>query len=345
MKNIFKRGAALAAISAISFLFSMAASRAATPDKAAGLFPDPVVAKGKGFEIKRSRIEDAFIVYKGNVAARGQAIPERDRDIIESNLLQRIILTETLLGRSTADDKTKAKESTEKLLEQTKKQFPTEEAFNSQVKATGMSMEQFRIRAEEQNICELVLDRELKSKISVKDDAVKKFYDDNPAKFEQPEQVRASHILISTTDKVTKEPLPPAKKKEKEKAIRDLKARAEKGEDFGKLAKEFSEDMGSKTNGGEYTFPRGQMVREFEMAAFSLTKTNQISDVVETQFGYHIIKLSEKIPAKTVEFAKASADIKEYLIGQEFQKQLPDFLEKIKKEANVEVIAPKEKGK
>ena len=80
-----------------------------------------------------------------------------------------------------------------------------------------------------------------------------------------------------------------------------LLKRARAGEDFAKLAKEYSEDPGSKDKGGEYKFPRGQMVPEFEAAAFSLG-TNQVSDIVTTRFGYHIIKLSEKIPARKVEY-------------------------------------------
>ena len=116
--------------------------------------------------------------------------------------------------------------------------------------------------------------------------------------------------------------------------------RAKDGEDFAKLAKEFSEDPGSKDKGGEYKFPRGQMVAEFEAAAFSM-KTNQISDIVTTQFGYHIIKLSEKIPAQKVELAKVSQDIKDYLKGQAVQKELPKYMEKLKKEADVQILDEK----
>jgi parvulin-like peptidyl-prolyl isomerase len=120
--------------------------------------------------------------------------------------------------------------------------------------------------------------------------------------------------------------------------------RARDGEDFAKLAKENSEDPGSKDKGGEYTFPRGQMVPEFEAAAFSL-KTNQVSDIVTTQFGYHIIKLSEKIPAKKVEFEKVSTEITDYLKQQQTQKQLPDYISKLKKESGLEILDEKLKPK
>ena len=122
--------------------------------------------------------------------------------------------------------------------------------------------------------------------------------------------------------------------------MEDLLKRARDGEDFAKLAKEYSEDPGSKDKGGEYKFARGQMVPEFEAAAFSL-KTNQVSDIVNSSYGYHIIKLSEKIPAQKVEFAEAAADLKEGLAQQAMQKELPDYIQKLRKEAGVEILDEK----
>lgn len=322
------------ALSASLHAQTNAASSAKKNDK---LFADPVMAKGKGFDVKQSEIEDAFIDYKANMASRGQTIPEEQRTLIESNLLQRLIITKVLVGRANDADKAKAKESTDKLIADAKKQFPTEEMFNQQLKATGMSPEQFRARAHEQTLCEIVVEREVKSKITIADEQAKKFYDENPAKFERPETVRAAHILISTVDHATQQPVTVAKKKEKEQLAKQLKTRAEKGEDFAKLAKEFSEDPGSKEKGGEYTFARGEMAKEFETAAFSL-KTNQVSDVVETRYGYHIIKLLQKIAPEKVEFAKVLPDLKEGLVGQEAQKHMPDYFAKIKKEAAVEIV-------
>ena len=85
------------------------------------------------------------------------------------------------------------------------------------------------------------------------------------------------------------------------------------------------------------------MLPEFEAAAFSLN-TNQVSDIVTTRFGYHIIKLSEKIPARKFEYAKAANDIKEGLTQQALQKQFPDYVAKLKAEANVEILDEKLKA-
>lgn len=349
MMKLSQRGALVGALAAAILCIEQSSAQtnvapaAVSTNKVDGtnadLFPDPVVAKGNGFQIKRSQVDDALVAYKANFAARNPG-GEPSIPNLEANLLNKLVVTDILLGKATAEDKTNATELTETYLAKAKASFPSEDIFIAQVKASGLTLEQFRARILEQNTCETVLNRELRSKIKISDAEAKKFYDDNPSEFEQKEQVRASHILISTLDKTTQQPLPEDQKKEKEKLAKELKARAEKGEDFAKLAKEYSDDPGSKDKGGEYTFPRGQMVKEFETAAFAL-QTNQVSEIVETRYGYHIIKLSEKIPASTMEFDKISPKLKEYLTDREFAKQLPAYLEKIKAESKVEILDPK----
>jgi peptidyl-prolyl cis-trans isomerase C len=206
----------------------------------------------------------------------------------------------------------------------------------------NLSREEWDKQQIEQTTVPVVLKRELK--VTVSDDEAKKFYDENTPKFEQPEMVRASHVLFGTLDSATNAELPADKKAAKRKLAEDVLKRARAGEDFAKLAKEYSDDPGSKDTGGEYTFPRGKMVPEFETAAFSM-QTNQISDIITTQFGYHIIKLSEKIPAKKMELAKVSSDIKDYLAQQQLQEKIPDFITKLKADANLEILDPKLKLK
>jgi parvulin-like peptidyl-prolyl isomerase len=199
-----------------------------------------------------------------------------------------------------------------------------------------------------------VVKRELKTNLT--EDEAKKYYQDNPSKFEEPERVRVAHVLISTKDPATGSDFSDDKKALKRKQIEDLLKRAKAGEDFGKLASEYSEDPGSKDKAGEYTFPRGQMVPEFESAAFSLNP-NQVSDVVTTSYGYHIIKLYEKLPAKkeplngletrTI-YRKPDGGIiaiKDVLADQSMQKQFPDYMRNLRKEANVEILDKKLKMK
>ena len=101
------------------------------------------------------------------------------------------------------------------------------------------------------------------------------------------------------------------------------------GADFAALAKQYSEDPSSKDNGGEMPkFPRGQMAPEFEAAAFSLTN-NQVSDVITTAYGYHIIKLLDKTPAQRVDYATVAPKIKDFLTQQKTEKLAPAYLEKL----------------
>jgi parvulin-like peptidyl-prolyl isomerase len=178
---------------------------------------------------------------------------------------------------------------------------------------------------------------------------VKQFYNDtnHTADFEQPEMVRAAHILLMTRDSATGTELTDDQKAAKKKQLEDILKRARAGENFAALAKQYSEDPGSKDSGGEYTFPRGQMAPEFEAAAFSLN-TNQISDIITTQFGYHIIKLLEKIPAKTIALTDklpptdmtVADKIKDFLLQQKTQKLAPAYLDNLKKGADIEILDP-----
>src|SRR5690606_26906300 len=136
---------------------------------------------------------------------------------------------------------------------------------------------------------------------------------------------RAAHILFLTKTEQGVD-LPEAAVKEKRAAAEKVLERARKGEDFAALAKEFSEDPGSKDNGGEDTFPRGHMVPEFEKTAFEQAP-GKISALVTTGFGFHIIKTLEKIPPKVQEFTEAEPNIKAYLTRQELQRLLQEFTE------------------
>jgi peptidyl-prolyl cis-trans isomerase C len=311
-----------------------AAAAAKTPD----LFGDPVVAKGKGFEIKRSQFDDEVIRAKSQVAARGQTLAPEQAAIIERQILDQLIQVRLLMGKATDADKAAGKAAAEKKFTEAKTKLGSDDALNRQLKLMNATQEEVLAKWAEALTAEAVLKRELK--VDVTDADAKKYYDDNPSRFEEPEMVRASHILLSTRDPNTGTELSEVQKAEKRKQMEGLLKRARAGEDFAKLAKEYSEDPGSKDKGGEYRFPRGQMVPEFEAAAFSLN-TNQISDIVTTQFGYHIIKLSEKTPARKVEFAKALPDIKDGLSQQAMQKQFPDYIAKLKKDAGVEILDEK----
>jgi len=131
----------------------------------------------------------------------------------------------------------------------------------------------------------------LRSQVNVSDDELRQYYDQHRAEYTLPERVKAQHILFKTQEKTPEEI-----EKTKDKA-RQVLERAKKGEDFSALAKQFSEDTTASAGGDLGDFGRGQMVPEFERAAFSLG-VGAISDLVQTQFGIHIIKVTGKQEAR-----------------------------------------------
>jgi len=306
--------------------------------KLSDLFADTVVAKGKGVEIKRNQLDEEVIRTKAAYAARGNQPPPE----LDGRVLDGLIGSKLILAKATDADKAKAKEVFDTSMATYKKENKItdadfDEKLGTQLRMQGITKDDWLKQQLDQATIPVVLERELK--INITDAEVKKFYDENPARFEEPEMVRAAHILLGTRDPSGKE-LPDDKKAAKRKQMEDILKRARGGEDFAKLAKEYSEDPGSKDKGGEYTFPRGQMVPEFEAAAFSMN-TNQISDIITTQYGYHIIKLYEKIPAKKAEFDKVAPKIKDMLKGRAIQEKVKDYIDSLKKEAGVEILDEK----
>lgn len=179
-----------------------------------------------------------------------------------------------------------------------------------------------KLRTPEQVKIEFVLlsAASLMSSIKVDDEEVKKFYNENASKFQGNEQRRASHILIGFGASAT----PAQKQAAKEKAEALLAAVKKNPKSFEELATKNSQDPGSASKGGDLgSFGRGAMVKPFEDAVFSM-KVNQISDLVESEFGYHIIKLTE-ITGQSTDFESVKPQIKAELI---FQKAQAAFVEK-----------------
>jgi len=316
-------------------------------DKIRELFGDAVLARGQGVEVKRSQLDTALIAIKANAAARGQRIPPNVAGNLDQQVLNDLIGLQLIMNKATEAEKAKGQEEFDKFFKKFKADSKLtdaefEEKLLPQLRAQGLTREQWEKQRVDQIVVGLVLERELN--VTISDAEVKKYYDEYPARFEKPEMVRASHILFSTRDQATGSELSQEMKQTKRKLAEEILKRARAGEDFAKLAREYSEDPGSKDKGGEYTFPRGRMVPEFESVAFSLG-TNQISDIVTTQFGYHIIKLSEKIPAHKVELSEVSEEVKEALKQQAIQRQSKDYVAKLREEAKVEILDNKYKPK
>ena len=298
------------------------------------LFGDPIVVKAKGFEIKRSDLDTVVSGARANAAANGQQLPS-DFTI---GVLDQLITIQALLQTATAADQVAGKNEADLQYTNLLKKFISPEAFERQLKAVGMTVDELRAKATQEAVAKAALKRQLN--INITDDEARDYYTKHAADFEQPELVHARHILLMTIDPATRMPLTTNTVAAKRKQIEDLRKQITGGADFAALAKQFSEDPGSKENGGELPeFSRGQMVPEFEAAAFALG-TNQISDVVTTQYGYHLIKVLDKTPAKKIDFVTADQEIKDGLARVKIAKLAPNFVKQLRADQKVEILDP-----
>ena len=233
----------------------------------------------------------------------------------------------------------------------------SKDQLDTMLKDNGISASQFRKDLKEE-VKMKKLAKELGSS-SVSDAEAKKFYNQNLDKFKRPERVRASHILISVNpEEITEIVKSDAKNKSlddnaiKAKVNEEIKAKeakvnqllAEVKKDpskFAKIAKENSEDTNSAIKGGDLGFFNAkEMVPEFSKAAFSM-KPNTISDKpVKTQYGYHIIMVTDRAAASVTPFEKAKPDIKGYLENQKQLELLDNLTESLKKNAKIEYVNP-----
>lgn len=176
------------------------------------------------------------------------------------------------------------------------------------------------------------LKKEIVGKINVTEEDMSIYYKAHQDEFRTPEMVRARHILV----RVGKDAPEEDKKKARDK-IGDILKKIKAGEDFAKLATEFSDDPGSKNKGGDLGFfPKGRMAPEFENAAFSM-KPGEVSDIVETPFGFHIIKVEEKKESILQPYEKVKDKVKEKVFNDFRKARVDEFVEKAMKDAAVEL--------
>ena len=302
-------------------------AQAAPPKPMPAELPE-VLARVNGQPVTRSDFER---LLKNMEAGRGPIPAERRDEVLRAALDQ--LITYTLMKQEAAARKlTVAETDVDSQIAQMQKQFPNEGEFNKALSARNTTVAQLKADARNDMTINKLVEAELATTPAATDVDAKDFYDKNPDQFKQPETARASHILIMVDEKADD-----ATRKAARAKADDILKRAKAGEDFAALAKQHSQDPSGQQGGDLGVFPRGQMVPAFEQAAFAL-QPGAISDVVTTQFGYHIIKLAEKKEASTVPFDQVKPQVVEYLTNQKKQQRVEAFIEEAKKRAKIEVL-------
>ena len=289
-----------------------------------------VVARVNGEEISKTEFDRAVAALE---ARNGGAVPAEQRDQILRGVLDQIVWYRLLVQESKARKVAADDAEVEARMKEIQGQFPSEDAFKQMLTSRKTTIDQVRSDIRQDISVQKLIENEISAKAAVKPEQVTDFYTKNPDQFKQPERVRASHILIT----VPKGADAAVKTQARTKAadiLKDVKA----GKDFAALAKQHSQDPGSAQNGGDLGFfQQGQMVGPFNDVAFTLAP-GAVSDLVETDFGFHIIKVAEKQAPRTVPLDEVRPQVEQYLQRQNREQQTDAFVNGLKTKGKVDIL-------
>ena len=289
------------------------------------------VATVNGVIIGEKELSQELAMLKQQMAGRvsaeqlGSMEPMLKQQAV-ANLVNRALLTEAAKNENIAisDDQVDAK------YEEIRANFPDEETFIAQLSRSNMTVDEFRVEVERGMKLEELVNIKTADISAPTAEEAKEFYASNSDRFTTPERVRASHILITVAETDTE-----ITREQKKAKIDDLHAQLVAGADLAALAMANS-DCPSKDKGGDLGFfGRGQMVKPFEDAAYALD-VGQISPVVETKFGYHVIKVTEKEEAGTTDFSEVEASIIDYLADMKKQDEMNTYMTSLRDASSIE---------
>ena len=279
--------------------------------------------------LSRQDLDREMKLVSLKLARQGRPVDDVQLKRYEGSIRETMIKRSLLLQQAKSMDIKVADRQVAKALAEFKKVFKDETAYANALKDMGFTEKMLTDQIRDGLTIKALIDNEVLRTVSLSDKQIRAYYDDNPNLFQRPEQVKASHILIAVPEGASEE-----KKAEALAAIQALKARIDNGENFATLAMENS-DGPSKTKGGDLGFfGREQMVAPFSEAAFAL-EPGQVSDVVQTRFGYHLIRLTEKRAAQTMAFNDVKEAIATRLRQEQEGKKIDAYVKKLQERADI----------
>jgi len=307
--------AILAGVTANAAVARQSAPQAPPPTEAAAK-PVPaelpeVVARVNGEAINKADLQSAVTQLESRA---GRTVPPDQRDRVFRGVLDQLIAYRLLAQESVTRNIAVSDGDVDARAAEIRKQFPSDQVFQQTLEQQHMTEAEFRDDVRQGLRITGLIDAELSTRAAVTPEQVNQFYTSNS--FQQGERVRASHILIAVpenADAATKE----AARAKATEILNQVKG----GADFGDL---------------DY-FERGQMVGPFEEAAFALAP-GQTSELVESRFGYHIIKVVDKQAARTIPLEEVRGRIEEYLRDQNREQQTQVFIDALRTKAQIEIL-------
>jgi parvulin-like peptidyl-prolyl isomerase len=281
----------------------------------------------------------------------GRTKLEQLREGIVSELIDRTLIAQEAERRGLTISPEKMKEAEGRTIQQ----FGGDEKYDAYLAEHHLTRDEYRdtIKSE---IYGALMREELSKGLSVTDEEIKKYYEahKNEPEFQQPERVTASHILINarpnlisqqlqSEKKLSGEALSKAAREEMEKRRKlaeELRGKAAAGADFAALARQYSDDPSSREQAGSLgTFTRNSHTRAFDEAAFAL-KPGTVSAVVQTEYGFHVIKVTKKEAARAQTLSEATPEIRRRLMAEREAAKLSESLKEMRRKAKIRINEP-----
>lgn len=293
----------------------------ASDDQTVGMVNgQPITAKQLDLEISRLRQR----------TPAGQNPSDMPSPDLREKALDALIERQLLRQQAEKEDIKIDEQRVDEKISAIKKRYPDPKQYDQILANMNITEADLKGHIREGLVLQTLIDRVIVANITISDDQVKQFYDNHPDLFQQQQQVRASHILI----KLAPDADEAAKKAAMEKVVQ-VQKRLKDGEDFATVAKELSEGPSAGNGGDLGFFDKGKMVKPFEDAVFTM-KVGDVSDTVQTQFGYHIIKVTGEKPARKLPYDEVKADIAGHLKNNQVKTDLDAYIEKLKGSAQIE---------
>ena len=282
------------------------------------------VAVVNGKKIPKETLDRKVNLIKNRYASMGQKLDGQRLSKLKDNILNNLIEKELLYQESQEQAVTVDSAEIQSQMDQIKNKFSNQEEFEKKIKEMDYTEPLLKQQIRENLAIQALIDEKVAADVEVTDKKIKSYYESNKKEFSVPEKIKARHILVKTSQDADDDEKTKAKNK-----IQEVQKKLKQDGDFAELAKKHSEGPSSKNGGDLGFFSRGQMVKSFDEAAFALD-TGEVSDIVETRFGYHLIKVEDRKPGEQKPFAEVKDSIRQQLKQKQVSQKLDPFIESLK---------------
>ncbi len=298
--------------------------------------PDEVLVRGKGVEIRRRDVDGMFERANAEAVHQGQILSDEQRAALRVQLLERLLLVRLCEHRATPADRRRAYQESGAFIDGLKKDRG-EEGFARLLKMAGYTGATFAADKLSEAMVSVVIDREVKSAIRIPSADIQEYYDRHPDRWMDPAAVRFLHLQLLMSRTGGGEPTVEERLRVRGRMDGFLKE-LERGADFAALVREHSEDAASRSRGGEYQVVRGELPFELETEVFRL-EPGKTSGVIESPLGLHVVRIVERIPPRRIPLDRVEDQIREVLVQKELPLRIPEFLDRVRREVGLEVLA------